>query len=1283
MKVDSNGSKLRQMPQPIVLSTPDYFSPNIPNYAHSPFPIDYPIVEITDVPGGGSGAAAYARVENGKIASIEIISSGTGYTQDTTVTVTGGSGTGAVASAIIVDSAVKQIIVQQSGSGYIIKGGIRKFVDSLARHGIANKNNLGNYIPIAEPDTVTYPGSDYYEIELGQYIQQLHSDLPPTLLRGYRQTNASDPDVNVFSYDGPLIIAKKDRPVRVLFTNNLPTGEAGNLFIPMDPSVMGAGMGPDGEYYSQNRAGIHLHGGLTPWISDGTMHQWTTPADEITSYPKGASVRDVPDMPDPGPGKMTFFYTNQHSARMMFYHDHSYGITRLNFYVGEMGDYILNDEVEKSLIDNKILPSNDDEIILNIQDKTFVPDIPQLMAQDPTWSISDYGGLGNLWFPHVYMINQNPDAPNMMGANNMGRWDYGPWFWPSTTVQYPPIANPFYDPINVPLEPPTIPTLPNPSQVPESFMDTPTINGTVYPYLEVGQKAYRFRILNASTERYYNLQLYYAKSISGQMWNADGTLNNANVGEVKMVPAIPNQGYPDTWPTDGRAGGVPDPNTSGPEFIQIGNECGFIPAPVVLPNTPIGYIYNRRDITVLNVSLKTLFLGPAERADVIIDFSQVPDGANIILYNDSPAPVPGFDPRLDFYTGDPDLTDSGGSPTTIPGYGPNTRTLMQFRVSSSHGQSSPYDLQALQKALPQAYGASQPPPVIPNAVYNDAFNQQGPTDSYVRVEDTTISFFNGPLQGVTVTNGGSNYTIPPTVSFSGGGGGASAIAQISGLSSITILDGGKDYTSPPDVIITGGGGIGATASATITGEVIAIRMTNVGVGYTSPPLVSITGATGAGATGTAILFQDKIIGVLITNPGSGFTTIPVITFLGGGGAGAAAVAQISNVVNSINITSSGRNYTYPPNIIIDGGSGTGATAIATVATGQVTGIVLMNPGNYQSAPQITITGDGSDASAQAVGYKLTMYPRAIIEEFDPTYGRMNAILGVEVPNSFLVGQVSIPYVDIDPPTEILKVSPINTYQIDDEYIQIWNITHNGVDTHVLHWHLFNVQLINRVGWDGMISPPDDNELGWKEALRLNPLQNTIIAIRVIKPEPPFDIINSYRPLDVTMPIGSTTGFTNIDPNNEPAPVTNEIINFGWEHMWHCHLLGHEEFIMMRPMSFSARPNSPTDVILQSINIGVLVKWIDSSYNETDFTVEKSNTISGPWEEIVTLPSQTSKEMGDTISYVDTDVVHGNTYYYRIIASNTVGYTMTYQPPATGYPIVVSDSEPSRVESITY
>ena len=48
---------------------------------------------------------------------------------------------------------------------------------------------------------------------------------------------------------GPVIIAQKDRPVRILFRNMLPGGEAGNLNIPVDESIQGAGPGaawPDG-----------------------------------------------------------------------------------------------------------------------------------------------------------------------------------------------------------------------------------------------------------------------------------------------------------------------------------------------------------------------------------------------------------------------------------------------------------------------------------------------------------------------------------------------------------------------------------------------------------------------------------------------------------------------------------------------------------------------------------------------------------------------------------------------------------------------------------------------------------------------------------------------------------------------------------------------------------------------------------------------------------------------------------------------------------------------------
>ena len=53
------------------------------------------------------------------------------------------------------------------------------------------------------------------------------------------------------------------------------------------------------------------------------------------------------------------------------------------------------------------------------------------------------------------------------------------------------------------------------STVPESFMDVMMVNGTVYPFLNVEPKAYRFRILNASNDRFLNLQLYLDASGGG------------------------------------------------------------------------------------------------------------------------------------------------------------------------------------------------------------------------------------------------------------------------------------------------------------------------------------------------------------------------------------------------------------------------------------------------------------------------------------------------------------------------------------------------------------------------------------------------------------------------------------------------------------------------------------------------------------------------------------------------------------------------------------------------
>ncbi|HBA72863.1 MAG TPA: hypothetical protein DCZ63_11955, partial [Geobacter sp.] len=324
---------------------------------------------------------------------------------------------------------------------------LAKFVDTLPGLGSTKANNLGQYLSVAKPDIVTYPGSDYYEIELVEFNERMHSDLPlpGTKLRGYRQTNFGtdtsacggqlqppcDANFNTVAPDpvhylGPNIIAERDRPVRIKFTNSLPAGSGGDLFIPVDTSVMGAGTGPAymgsvrGEgtpcdntiepntcaSYTQNRADLHLHGGRTPWISDGTPHQWITPATEATPYPNGVSVYNVPDMPNPGrdppQGSQTFYYNNQQSARLLFYHDHAYGLTRLNVYAGEAAGYVITDNVDDDMINGTnntgvnptaaiVLP--DVGIPLIIQDKTFVDPVT-MPKMDPTWEWGTGGFFG-------------------------------------------------------------------------------------------------------------------------------------------------------------------------------------------------------------------------------------------------------------------------------------------------------------------------------------------------------------------------------------------------------------------------------------------------------------------------------------------------------------------------------------------------------------------------------------------------------------------------------------------------------------------------------------------------------------------------------------------------------------------------------------------------------------------------------------------------------------------------------------------------------------------------
>jgi len=117
----------------------------------------------------------------------------------------------------------------------------------------------------------------------------------------------------------------------------------------------------------------------------------------------------------------------------------------------------------------------------------------------------------------------------------------------------------------------------------------------------------------------------------------------------------------------------------------------------VIPPQPVTWNLDPTAFNFGNVVDHSLLLGTAERADVIVDFSAY-GGKTLILYNDAPAAFPARVPVYDYYTGSPDQTEFGGAPTTQPGYGPNTRTVMQIRVKAT-APAPAYDMAALNAAF--------------------------------------------------------------------------------------------------------------------------------------------------------------------------------------------------------------------------------------------------------------------------------------------------------------------------------------------------------------------------------------------------------------------------------------------------------------------------------------------------------------------------------------------------------------------------------------------------------
>ncbi len=190
----------------------------------------------------------------------------------------------------------------------------------------------------------------YYEVNMTEFKQSLHSELPDTTVWGYEG-----------SYPGPTIEVESGEKVFIKWNNNLPSKH----LLPIDHTVHGAHMD-----VPEVRTVVHVHGASVESESDGYPEAWFTKGFEQV----GPYFR-----------KKVYQYDNYMQACTLWYHDHTLGITRLNVYAGLAGFYLIRDQRERLLN----LPNGKYEIPLIIQDKTFNKDGSLFYPKQPDPPVPD------------------------------------------------------------------------------------------------------------------------------------------------------------------------------------------------------------------------------------------------------------------------------------------------------------------------------------------------------------------------------------------------------------------------------------------------------------------------------------------------------------------------------------------------------------------------------------------------------------------------------------------------------------------------------------------------------------------------------------------------------------------------------------------------------------------------------------------------------------------------------------------------------------------------------
>ncbi|MDP1990007.1 MAG: multicopper oxidase domain-containing protein [Syntrophales bacterium] len=217
----------------------------------------------------------------------------------------------------------------------------------------------------------------------------------------------------------------------------------------------------------------------------------------------------------------------------------------------------------------------------------------------------------------------------------------------------------FYNLASNPQPNPTV----HPFWIPEFIGDVICVNGKTWPYLNVEPRQYRFRLLNGSNARFYDL-----------------TLNN------EANPLI-------TYP-----------------FMAIATDDGYLANAVSTPN---------------------VIIAPGERYEVIVDFTGLVPGTQVVMMNAANTPFPGGDPvnpgTTDTVMRFTVVANSSGLPNTTIAHGTPIRRTALVPIQNAHNPATGSITRQL--TLNEVIGAGGPLElVLNNSKYNlESYNPAAPS----------------------------------------------------------------------------------------------------------------------------------------------------------------------------------------------------------------------------------------------------------------------------------------------------------------------------------------------------------------------------------------------------------------------------------------------------------------------------------------------------------------------------------------------------------------------------